>query len=480
MTKTRTMVFGAAQSSASVLISMVALLVVGKVMTNAPGLSLEMVAHFVLVQTSADFLILLFGFGLPHALPKLVAASLAQEQKTLIRSAWTVQGLVGLLVSAVLLLVYAGVSGTELLPGTWHPYFPLLPLVPGLFMVGLLRDLLLAAMAGRNAYGYRAMAIVLMSVVQVGLVVIFLLGMKGELNHLVAAFVGAYAMGTLWLFSRMGPLCRPGMDWKVYFAALRFSFPLYLNSLMTFTYLRFDLFLVAKYVGIVEAGIYEIVRRIPSILSRVVNSLLVPYLPTMSTLLAENKRAEATALLNRSLGIIALLCYGGTFAAISLGDNLVRLLFSEAYLPGVAVMAYLLFAISLAIQAGVLSHTLTAMNKPRAVTWANGISMLVSVGLNLVLLPTLGMAGAGMAAIAAGAVSYLLQGLMVHRQGLNLNALHCAITQILAVLSFMLIHQVSGTMLQIILTLGFVAALFLFRVVQVEDLKKTAQILRRP
>ena len=78
------------------------------------------------------------------------------------------------------------------------------------------------------------------------------------------------------------------------------------------------------------------------------------------------------------------------------------------------------------------------------------------------------------------AVSYLLQGLMVHRQGLNLNALHCAITQILAVLSFMLIHQVSGTMLQIILTLGFVAALFLFRVVQVEDLKKTAQILRRP
>ena len=479
MTQNRTIIHGAIQSSASVILAMAALLVVGKLVTNAPGLDIATVGQFFLIQTTADLLILFLGFGLPNTLPKLIATTTPSEERALLRSTWTYQSLWALLLSAPLVLA------PRLLPAhpdpehVWSQVLPLLPLVPGLLIVGLLRDLFLAAMAGRNAFGQRAVAIIINACAQVGLFLIVLFGMNGGLSQLVYALITAYALGTLFLFFTIPGIQRPSFDWPHYSAALRFSVPLYLNSLLTFIYLRFDLFLVTKYLGFVEAGIYEIAKRIPMILSRLVNSLLVPYLPAITQSIRKNDTPAATTLLNHTLGIIAFLCYLGSFCAIALNTILIEILFSPEYLPAAAVLSPLLMGISLAIQAGVLSQTFIALDKPKIITWANGMAMLLSIGLNLLLLPRLGLMGAGYAYLAAGIFTFAFQCVLLWRSTVQPRILHVLLTQGLALGTYLLLHAFPNLFLQGVVILIFAGACIGTGIVLPQDIKKSVQLIRR-
>ena len=68
-----------------------------------------------------------------------------------------------------------------------------------------------------------------------------------------------------------------------------------------------------------------------------------------------------------------------------------------------------------------MGETLVALGKPRLVTLVNVGAAAVSIGANLVLIPWLGLVGAGWAAVVSTALSNGAQSWLVHRNGAGLD-----------------------------------------------------------
>lgn len=463
MNRTRTVVRGAVLSGSSAFVSLAALLVVAKILTNA--LEAGDADIFFLLLLSADFLNIASNLGLSVSLPKLVGAAAPGEKHRIISSSLTFQCLSALALGAGLLVLWRWGPDPRPWLGEekWRDLYPYLWLLPPLFFVGVMRDTAMAALAGLHSYGRRAAAIVVAGVAHVGLVFLLVWVMGYGLTVLTLCTVAAYGLAVIWLIAALpaGRACC--LDGRRYAASVRFSGPLYANNLLNFGFQRFDTFLVAVLLtspGVVT--VYEIAKRFPVILSRGLGAALVPFLPTMSKLLAEGDRQGAARFLGRTVVLTAFLGYLGVLAMVVLQEPLVILLSNRDYLEAASVMGLLMTAICVAVQAGLMGQTLIALGKPVYVTASNIAMALLSIGANLILIPRYGVVGAGMAALAAAILSNALQTACVRWQGLPVNLLNYAKPQVLMGMSAAVILLGGGAVawraaaLMLFVVLGFV------------------------
>jgi len=420
MSRTQRFMRGAFLSAASVLFSMLAMLAVGKMVTNAPALGKTEVGVFMLLLLGADFLNIANNFGLWVALPKLVGAAAPAEQCSIIRASFGCQTVVSLALAAALLLTWRLFPGLEALATNpdWRAMFPYLWLLPPLFLAGTLRDNAMAALAGLNRYGTRALGIAASSFLQATLVFSLVWWGGAGLVTLSLCMFGAYGTAFLLMHASLPFGRAPSLDWATYGKCVRFSLPLYANSLLNFFFQRFDSLMVAAYLGLEQAAVYEIAKRFPMLLSRTLGTLQVPLLPSISELIAQDRREAAARLLNQALILSVFFGYLGVLFIVTIQEPLVGLLFNIDYLGAASVMGLLMTAICLAVQAGLMGLTLIALERPGLVTRTNALMAIIAVALNAVLLPKLGIAGGGISLLAAAAFSATMQTGHVRRLGI--------------------------------------------------------------
>lgn len=416
---------GAALSGGSVLLSMAALLAVGKIATNA--LAPAEVAVFAIILLAADGLNLLGTLGLPVALPKLVAAAPPGDAQRLTRAAIAAAACgAGLLAAAGLALWAAFPAPPGAFEGDWRGAWPRLWWVAPLLIAGALRDTAMAALAGHNRYADRARGIVAAAAAQVALALAFVVAWPGGLGGLLAAMAAAQAAAAAVLLWPLRGAARGGPDpaTRAHAArAIRFSAPLYANSLLNFVFQRVDTILLAVILADpVPVAIYEMAKRLPMVLSRTLGALLVPFLPAMAARVAAGDHAAAARLLDRALGLAAITGFAATFAAVLAREPIVLALFSADYLPATAVIGPLLGAMVVAVLTGLHGQTLIALGRPGQVTAINILTAAASLAINLALVPRWGLQGAAAAALAAATLGYALQAAAVRRAGIRVPA----------------------------------------------------------
>lgn len=421
MSSGRTLVRGAFLSGAGMILSMAgqlgAAVIFGRVLPESD------IGTFWLLILCSDCLVLLTTFGLHSALPRILAAAPEEERRSLGASILLFQVFVSIAICAAVFVAWllirdpAAISVNE----NWTRLFPYLWLLPPFFFVATQRDTALAAMAGMNRFGPRAAAQVWGALVNVSLVALFIGWLDGGLLTLALCTLAAYTVAAVWLGAFAFPWASLRRCASAYVDAVRFSKPLYVNNIMAFTTQRFDTFLVALLLGNpVVVAYYEMAKRLPNMYTRILVSTLVPYLPGISARVAEGDLDGAARLLNKTLALILFLGYSSVLAILVIERPLIVLLFSEKYLPSLAVLWLLMTGTCLAIQSGIFGQSLIALGKPGLVAWANLISGAFSVSANLVLIPRYGIFGAGIAFLCTMIVTAGIQGFWAHRNGMHL------------------------------------------------------------
>jgi len=466
MNRTQSFLRGSILSGGSIFVSMAAMLAVGKMFTNTLGQA--EVAVFALLLLAADFLNILNNFGLWVALPKLVSAAEASRRNVIIGSSIRIQALVSLALGGLIVALWAvfpaPVSTTE---SSWRALFPYLWMLPPLFIIGTLRDTAMACLAGLNRYGHRAGGIVASAAAQVLLVYLFVWMRAGGVIALTWATIAAYGLALFWLMAALPHGARLRFDFRVYRDNVRFSLPLYVNSLLTFCFQRFDTILIAFLLKSPEAvAIYEMAKRLPTLLSRSLGALLVPFLPSLSQFLAQKDLAGASRLVNRTSSLTAVLGYSAVLAVVFVQRPLIVLLFNVDYLPATAVLGSLLTAIAIGVQTGIMGQSLIALDRPQTVTYVNLAASGLSVILNVLLIPHFGISGACAAAVLTALLSYVAQTWAVQRSGLTLDGRQYLKPQVLFLACAGIIgFGGGGTLCRGIALAAFVAGCFALRVV---------------
>ena len=449
-----------------------------KFITNTPTLTESDVGVFAMTVALADLLLILSGLGMRTALPKLLADGPRDQRMGLAHTAVQAQIIIVAVFAVLLLLAWRFVPGS----GAWvrgealaavHPFAWA---VAGMAVLSAVRETALAAHAGLQQYVLRTAGQIAYTIALVFFTAaVWYLG--GGIVLLLALAILAHAVSAVLLVAPLRPRIPGRSDWRSCAAGLRFARPLYANNVLGFLFARLDTLLVGVFLGPAMAGIFEMgAKKLPQYAVGILNAGLVPFLPGISERIARDDHAGAARMLRQTYLAFSFLGYAGVLVTIAAAAPLIRLLFASPYLAAAETLGWMVTASVLTLQAGIIGQALIALGRPYAVTVINIALAGLSIGLNLALLPRIGdMRAAGYAAVAAIALSHVLQACWAARAGLSLGiraylAPHAAFGAMVLLLWF----GNGSPVISCAALAGFVALSFLFGVLNAETLRRVA------
>jgi O-antigen/teichoic acid export membrane protein len=181
------------------------------------------------------------------------------------------------------------------------------------------------------------------------------------------------------------------------------ALPLGLALAINEVYFRADTFIISLYRSYEDVGIYALAYRVLELLAVFPAVFMNSVFPLLSRYLAESaERARRTV----DVAADVLVAVGLPLAAggVAVAPHIVRLVGGHDFRDAADPLRLLLFAGALAFVSGLFGYALIAAGRQRAALWLNVVALAFNVGLNLALVPPLGVDAAAAIAIASEVV----------------------------------------------------------------------------
>ena len=215
------------------------------------------------------------------------------------------------------------------------------------------------------------------------------------------------------LLTSLGPKFEPSRDYSGLKAAIAFALPCYGANTAQFLNYRLDVFVVGFFAGTTSVGRYTLAVSLGQLLWLMSNSVATVLLPKVAaaTDVAANvtHTTRVTRLALWATGICAL-------ALALLATQAIPLLYGEAFRPSIAALLWLLPGIVVFSVANVLAAYIAGIGKPHLNLWVSGISLVITIALDLALIPKLNIVGASIASTVSYSVSALILIIFFMRQ----------------------------------------------------------------
>jgi O-antigen/teichoic acid export membrane protein len=184
---------------------------------------------------------------------------------------------------------------------------------------------------------------------------------------------------------------------------LKFSWPLALSIFLISIHMKIDQVMIGNMLDTEQVGIYSVAVRLAEFwifIPGILVSTLIPYFVNLRE--TNNKLYHY-----RLLQLYSLMFWMGVFVGvvtIFFGEDIIRLLFGEAYVGAYTALVFNIWNgifISQAIARGIW---MISENLQKYRLYNNLIAVVLNVSLNLILIPKLGIAGAALATLATQAL----------------------------------------------------------------------------
>jgi O-antigen/teichoic acid export membrane protein len=163
-----------------------------------------------------------------------------------------------------------------------------------------------------------------------------------------------------------------------------------------------DRYVIAYFLGAGSVGVYSAGYALAGVLLMFIAPLTVVLGPTLSKFYDERRMSEVTTYLSYSLKYFLALAIPFVFGAAILAEPVLRL-FSTAEIAsqGYFVVPLVTLSILLMSISGLISHILVLVKKTRIMGLIWIIAAIVNLGLNIVIVPHLGILGAALTTLIA-------------------------------------------------------------------------------
>lgn len=224
--------------------------------------------------------------------------------------------------------------------------------------------------------------------------ILALVGSLTATSALVALSIGAASSAVvgLVLVGREVPL-RLGLDSKILRSFFNFGIRGYIANLMQFMNYRLDALIVNGLLGLVSVGFYSIATAMAEALWYGANALALVLFPHVSSL--ERKEADRiTPVVCRNAIFMTLV---GALLMFVVSRQLILVVFGSGMTPALHPLWLLLPGIVTLTAAKVISSYLSGIGKPTYSTYVGAGTVILTVILDLLLIPRFGISGAAVA-----------------------------------------------------------------------------------
>ncbi len=224
----------------------------------------------------------------------------------------------------------------------------------------------------------------------------------------VVAFAYAYAVGTGIGVAATAYVLREYLhklfvdfQWKLVRPILTASWPIAISGTLGGIMINTDLLFIGFFRSAEEIGYYSVAERIIMLLYLVPSILASSIFPAFSRLAASGNNQKMRDGLERVISVVLAIAIPTALVGIVLASGVIEMLFGASYLPATNSFQILLLAIVFTFPAAILSNTLFAYNRQKALVVFALIGGVGNVVFNLLLIPRFGIIGSAIATIIA-------------------------------------------------------------------------------
>jgi len=194
-------------------------------------------------------------------------------------------------------------------------------------------------------------------------------------------------------------LPRLGNDVGLWWRMLKMSFPYALLMGATIIYRKIDVQMLYAMKGKIEVGYYSAVLRFLNPLIMQGQAIVAAMLPVLSRKFAVSK-GEFRFAAEKTVKYVAALGIPMAVGAFLLSDEIILLLYGEAFGRSAAALQILSWTLALSFLTVVVTYSLVAAGRVLMMAAFNALGVLANVLLNLVLIPRYSFLGAATATVA--------------------------------------------------------------------------------
>ena len=273
---------------------------------------------------------------------------------------------------------------------------PVLVLLPFVLLQGFFSAVLQAEERFRE-YNFQQVAPTVLGLVGMAIALVWLrTGLAGAIVIQTLVVVGV----TVWLALRVHRTAPLRLTWRPELARdmMTFGSKSYLQTLASTLHFRIDQYMIGFLLDPVQVGFYAVATNLALLLLRISDATGTVLYPRLAAAGERDAHAQTSAVCRHTLFITVLVALGSEL----FGGLAIRLLFGERYAAAVLPMRLMLPGIVMISLYLILTRNFTSRNRQEVNIVAAGAALAINVGLNWVLIPRWGIAGAAVST----AVSY--------------------------------------------------------------------------
>jgi O-antigen/teichoic acid export membrane protein len=383
------------------------------VVASTRKFSADAYGSYLLLYLISNLLLQLTSLGFDSAIPRFLAISETAHQKELLVNTFLTLRLIAFGLMTLIALALAPLLFK--LFGVEQESTALIFVVI-MFFLGGFTSTMQSILQGFMLFKQIAIWDILSSLLNLLLLFFFILLPISGSMVLVWSYSVAYLIAGVYMFVVIPVKKYLLFEFTLVRDIIKFGFPLQLNDMLSFFYSRIDTFMIAAMLPAADIAYFAVARKIPESLSALFDSFNTVFFPWFSRLYSTNEHENAELLLRNALRLATFisLCLAGM--VLLFGKDIMNLLFSSKYIVAAPVFFILMVALALNSIGSLLGRSLVAVGEVDKPAKINLVHAGIGLFLNWLLIPVLGIVGAGITEVAGPTVTNPLNYIFLTRK----------------------------------------------------------------
>lgn len=282
--------------------------------------------------------------------------------------------------------------------------------IPVIFALASFRDLLFHLLQGIQKFNRYAFINIFSAAIRLSAIFYFSYTGGLTVDKLVWVEIITYGVSVvvLLIYAPLFSFFTSKINKDVFKQVFGFGMPLYANDVLTYIYNRISVILIGGLLTPVSVAMYEIASKIPDGFSRLFNSLIVVYFPSMSQLLGEGKHEEGRRFMTRGLILASTGLSLVALVTFLFREEIVLILFDAKYLDAALALGMMMVYFNMNSITRMMGYTIVAAGHSSVPVRINVVSSISNVIGCLILIPRFGFIGAVYSLIIMSVVSQAL------------------------------------------------------------------------
>jgi len=192
------------------------------------------------------------------------------------------------------------------------------------------------------------------------------------------------------------------------------AFPFALLTVFVMIYFQIDTVMLSKMKGDIAVGLYNASYKIVFVLMFLSTSIAMAVFPTISRLYISRK-GMTEELYSRAFKYLFILAIFSSIVISILAERVIDIIYGKDFYDAAPILRIIIWVLPFMFLSNFMGRILGAIGHQGVVAWIAGVSAIINVVLNLILIPVYSYFGAAIATIITEAIVFSLQHYYMHR-----------------------------------------------------------------